>query len=424
MLDPERRAAALDEIKALGADSLRLLVYWRDVAPSPDARRRPAVDLRDPAAYSWGQYDAVIAAARERGLPVLLTLTMPGPKWAMRGQRDYLTYPSASAFGAFVEAAGRRYGEGIETWAIGNEPNHPDFLRPQYRGGQAVSPRIYRALFRSASTALRRTGNGGDTVLMGETLPRGVRGRSVAPLAFLRGTLCLNRRYKRTRRCARLDADGFAHHPYTTRSGPFFVSPNRDDVTIGTLSRLTRALDRAGRAGVIRRGMPIWLTEFGVQSSPDRISGVSLARQTEFRALSERLAYGNRRVRAFSQYLLTDDQPVDGVSARKRYGGFESGLRFATGRDKPSLQGFRLPVAAVRRGSRVSLWGLVRTATAPTTVEILVQDRGSRAFRLLKTVRTSAVGAFTTRTTFRRGRRYRLRAEGRTGAPARVYTRR
>jgi hypothetical protein len=315
LLDASKRDETLGELQRLGADQLRLLVYWKDVAPQPDATSAPAGDLSDPGAYNWGQYDEVIAAAGRRNIPVLVTLTLPGPKWAMRDRKDYLTYPSPSQFGRFVTAAGRHWGGQVSTWAIGNEPNHPDFLRPQYRKGEAVSPRVYRQLFRAATSAFDATGNGDDTILIGETLPRGSRGRSVAPLAFLRGVLCLNRSYRETRSCGRLDADGWAHHPYTTQAGPFFKSPNRDDVTIGTLSRLTSALDRAARTGNIARRLPIWLTEFGVQSTPDRFAGVSLSKQTEYRAIGERLSYSTSRVVAFSQYLLTDDPPVEGVSA-------------------------------------------------------------------------------------------------------------
>jgi hypothetical protein len=166
---------------------------------------------------------------------------------------------------------------------------------------------------------------------------------------------CLDRAYRKRGTCGRLDVDGWSHHPYTTPAGPFFASPERDDVTIGTLSRLTRALDRAARAGAVRRGLPVWLTEFGVQSSPDRISGVSLTRQVEFRAHAERLAYAQPRVKAFAQYLLTDDLPREGVGARERYGGFESGLRFSTGRAKPSLEGFRLRSRAAQGLAGVGL---------------------------------------------------------------------
>jgi hypothetical protein len=423
LLDEGARPAALDELQSLGVKSLRVLLYWKQVAPRAEERRKPSGDMTDPSVYNWGQYDGLLAAARERGMSVLLTVTTPGPKWAMRDKKDFLSYPNAREFGRFVEAAAKRYGDQVDTWAVGNEPNHPDFLRPQYRNGKAVSPGIYRALYRAATDALDRTGNGDDVKLLGETLPRGRRGRSVAPLAFLRGVLCLNASYKETKPCGRLDADGFAHHPYTTKQGPFFVSPNRDDVTIGSLSRLTTALDRAARTGNIRARMPIWLTEFGIQSSPDRFTGVSLTKQVEYRALSERLAWSQPRVRAFSQYLLRDDAPVENVPASKRYSGFESGLKFSTGRPKPSLDGFRLPLAAFRRGSSASLWGLVRPAAGPVSVDVLVQDRGRRGFRKLRTVRTNSRGYFTVKVSWRKGRRYRFTWDGAESAAVSAYKR-
>src|SRR3712207_6560555 len=122
VLDAERRPAALDEIQRLGVRSLRVVLYWKNVAPSATARRRPSGDLTDPARYAWNEYDGVVAAARERGMKVVLTLTTPGPRWAMRGRRDHVTRPSAREFGRFVEAAAKRYGSHVDTWAVGNEP--------------------------------------------------------------------------------------------------------------------------------------------------------------------------------------------------------------------------------------------------------------------------------------------------------------
>jgi len=426
--DPSTRAAALAELESLGVDALRVIVYFNDVAPDRDSPNRPPGDLADPATYQWGEYDAVLAAARERGWDVLLTLTGPVPTWATRDRRDKVTRPVPALFEQFVTAAGRRYGEQVDDWAVWNEPNLPRFLRPQYRSGtksNPLSPRIYRSLFQAADRGLAASGNGDDTLLIGETAPRGTT-NVVAPLTFLRGTLCLDSRYRRDRACGRLDADGWAHHAYTTRVGPFFVPPGKNDVTIGVLSRLTRALDRAGRAGALRPRLPVHLTEFGIQSTPDRVAGVSLTQQPEYRAISERIAYGNPRVRTFSQYLLRDDRPdPDAETVYSRYPGFESGLRFATGRAKPSLAGFRLPLAALRTSpGRVSLWGKVRPADGPVSAEILVQDRGRSTFRRLKRVRTDRRGYFTTRTVFRAGRRWRLRWEGFQGAPTRAYTRR
>jgi hypothetical protein len=423
LLNPDTREATFAELDDLGVRSLRVILYWRDVAPGADSAQRPGgFDPAQPAGYDWSRYDPVIAGAAARGWPVILTVSGPVPKWATRARRDNLTRPSASAFGAFMQAVGRRYGASIDTWAIWNEPNQPQFLRPQFaRGGRAVSPGIYRGLFQAAVRGLEAAGQGDDRVLMGETSPTGT-GRVVAPLTFLRGALCLDSRYRKRSSCKALPADGYAHHAYTRRSGPFFVPRNRNDVSIGVLSRLTTALDRATRAGALPRRLPVYLTEFGIQSTPDRISGVPLAQQPEFYALSERIARGNPRVVSFSQYLLRDDNPT----GPDQFGGFESGLRFADGRIKPSHAGFRLPLSARKSGGgRVSLWGRVRPATTPVAAEVLFADRG-RSFRRLRTVRTDRQGSFSFRANDRSGRRWRLRwtrGDGKvfTGPPIRAY---
>ncbi|HSD77602.1 MAG TPA: hypothetical protein VLA98_09360, partial [Solirubrobacteraceae bacterium] len=212
---------------------------------------------------------------------------------------------------------------------------------------------------------------------------------------------------------------------YTTKAGPFYVPPSPNSVTIGVLGRLVRALDRAARAGAIPRRLPIWLTEFGIQSVPDVSYGVSLATQNEYRAIAERIAWDSPRVAAFSQYLLRDDLPVRGRRGAARYGGFESGLRTAAGRDKPALAGFRLPLAARRRGARVALWGLVRPAGGRTRVVLQAADRG-RAFRRVAGVATGATGAWSRTAAYRADRRYRVvwtAPDGRrfTSPPVRAY---
>ena len=421
------RERTLDEIKALGVDRVRVLMYWSSIAPAPDSATKPAFDASDPAAYpqdNWARYDALMRDARSRGIEVYVTLTGSAPRWATKAKRDNLTRPSAKEFEAFATAAGRRYGEQVAIWSIWNEPNQPQFLLPQFSRGKAVSPGIYRALYQGAQRGLRASGNGGDTILLGETSPRGNR-RVVAPLAFLRGTLCLSRSYKKSRRCGRLDTDGYAHHPYTTSSGPRFRPPNPDDVTIGVLSRLTRALDRAGRARAVPRGLGVYLTEFGIQSRPDPIA-VSLAQQAEYLAISERLAYLNKRVRTFSQYLMADDDPDAGGG---RFGGFESGLRLADGRAKPAYDAFRTPLAVTDYGRSDVVWGLIRPVRGqPTRAVVQYRNPGAKAYRDLRPVQTNARGTFGFRTSSRSGRRYRIQwtaPDGTvfTGPPVRAYKR-
>ena len=412
--DAELRTKTLQEIASFGVQRLRVILYWQSVAPSPDARRIPAFDERDPGAYpGFARYDRLLSEARALGLRILLTVSGPVPRWASRKGADHLTQPSPVRFERFVTAVGRRYADVVDMWAIWNEPNHPGFLRPQFSGHgtsrRARSPALYRRLFQAGERGLRASGNGRDRILMGETAPRGTRS-VVAPLAFLRGSLCLSSSYQRRKGCHRLPADGYAHHAYTTRLGPFFVPAGRDDVTIGVLHRLNRALHRAGRTGAIRRAMPIYLTEFGIQSKPDPIVGVSETRQAEYLAISEQIAYRNRRVASFSQYLMRDSEPTPGVPEAERYGGFESGLRHSGGEPKRAYDAFRLPLVAGRsRGARVSLWGHVRPARAVTSVSIDMRTRGSRRWQFLRRVKTDSRGYWSTATRFRADRRYRVR---------------
>jgi len=429
LMNPVTRPAALTDLQSLGVKSLRVILTWSAVAPSPNEPVMPNFEPTNPAGYNWGEYDAVMAAAKARNWPVLLTISGPVPRWATAAKLDHLTRPSPTAFAAFVTAVGRRYGEQVNAWAIWNEPNQPQFLRPQFAGGgKAASPRIYRSLYLAGVRGLTKAGQAGDTILLGETSPRGT-SRVVAPLRFLRAMLCLDAKYKKTGNCAPLSASGYAHHAYTTRQGPFFKPP-RDDVTIGVLGRLTTALDRARAAGALTSRLPLYagaltsrlplfLTEFGIQSTPDTIQGVSLAKQAEYRAIAEQIAWDNPRVVSFSQYLLRDSEPT----GPKEYGGFESGLRFADGRPKPSLPAFRLPLAVRRVGSKASIWGLVRPAQGVTSVTITYANRGSSKFRPLRSVQTNALGYFELRTSWRAGRRWNVTWQDQSGSPVGSYTR-
>jgi hypothetical protein len=331
------------------------------------------------------------------------------PKWATETRRDNVTDPRPAEFAQFVEAAARRYGDRVAMWSVWNEPNQPQFLLPQYdRKHRPVSPKLYRQLYLSAMKGFR----GADlrskpTVLIGETSPTGTR-KVVAPLTFLRGVFCLNSKgTKVAGHCSKLETDGYAHHAYTRRTGPYYKPGNKDDVTIGVIGRLKSALDKAGRAGAIPKGLPMYLTEFGIQSKPDPQYGVSFQQQSEYRALSERIAFYEPRVKSFSQYLLTDDNPRLDVPPIARYGGFESGLRTADGKKKPSLDGFRLALAAKGTASKTTLWGLVRPAAGPgqATIE---QRTGRGSFRRLATVTTNRLGYFTKRVANAKGREWRL----------------
>jgi hypothetical protein len=403
---PLARARALDEIRALGVDAVRVLVVWRNHAPAPHRRRRPlGFDAGSSAAYPAGTFadlDALVAGARERGLDVLLTPTGPGPAWASGCRtgsvaRRQACAPAPDDFRRFVAALGRRYPE-QRHWAVWNEPNNPNWLTPQFRRRRPVSPRTYRRLVVAAATALRATGHGGDEILAGETAPIGLTSgppatRPMMPGVFLRRLLC--------RGCPRLPATGIAHHAYT-RGGslpPRFPSLP-DELALSSIGRVARLVANAARRGVLPRGAGVHLTEGGWQTDPpDRTFGIPPAAQARFLNEAEWMVRAHPRVRSVGQYLLVDEPGTQR---------FQSGLRFATGVAKPALHAFRLPIWVVRRGRRVTVWGSARAREAglPPTVEI--QRRTRRGGRWRTHAKASAARDMLARVEATRGR-WRLR---------------
>jgi hypothetical protein len=398
------RDATLDRLDTLGVRALRLTLVWAAVAPDAGNATRPAFDATDPDAYDWGGYGRLVDAAHARGWRVLITFSSPVPKWATAAHNDQVTRPSAPEFGAFATAAGRRFGDAVDTWGMWNEPNHPRFLKPQYVKGKPAAPALYRGLHLAAVRGLEVAGQTEDTMLGGETAPGGDRKTSVPPLQFLRGVYCAG--------CARLRIDGWAHHPYANRRGPFYVPPDRDNVTIGVMKRLEVALTRAAH-----RPLPVWVTEFGVQSAPDPTLGVPLAQQAEYRSISERILRTDPRIVSTAQYLLIDDLALSG---------FQSGLITAAGHAKPSLDEFRMPLTVRRSGTMALLWGLVRPAVGATQVEVLARDGSSAHSTAVATRPTDAGGTWTARLPWRAGRTWRVRwtaPDGATfvGPPVRAY---
>ena len=321
-----------------------------------------------------------------------------------QGQRHA---PQPEGVPAWATAVGRRYGAAVDTWSIWNEPNQPQFLAPQYRKGKPYSPGLYRRLYQVGVHGLKASPeNAEDTFLLGETSPRG-NSKVVYPLDFFRRTLCLDSKYRKEKKCGTLDADGYAHHAYTTAKGPRFVPPDRRDITLGVLSRLVVALDKAGKAKALPRGLPVYLTEFGIQSRPDRIQGVTFAKQAAYLSIAEHMAYVNPRVRSFSQYLMSDDPPR--ASDLNRYAGFESGLRTNKGKKKPAYKAFRLPLAVESYGRSDVLWGLVRQNRAATKVTIEIDPPGKKGFRKLRSVSTTRTGVYALRVAHVDGQRYRVK---------------
>ena len=480
--EPAAVGRTLDQLKGLGVDRLRVSVFWAVVAPDPQSQAKPAgFDGADPAAYpagGWDRYDTLVRLAGARGLGVNFNVTSPAPAWATgsltgRPDLDKNFAPDATEFGAFVRAVGTRYSGSytprqvptqsplprVDYWTVWNEPNQPGWLTPQWTaeprlGGAFVeaAPGIYRGLLDAMHAGLEATGHGRDTILIGETAPKGqerARGptRAIKPGGFIRRLYCLDDDLQllrgtaaAVRGCptsgspARFAADhpglfsatGYAHHPYELTFAPS-QRPGPDDFTTGNLGALSSLLRRIHqRYGQLPPGggrdIPLYLTEFGYQTDPPDPAGVSRAEQAAYLNEAEWITYRNPLVRTLTQFLLVDDKPIAGVTNPiAAFGGtFQSGLMYQNGAAKPALLAYRLPIflpsRVVRTGRAVRVFGLVRPAANGTVPRVLLQRRtGSGPYRTLKTVRGTAGRGYVD-TTFPASRSGAVRLAWRSGA--------
>jgi hypothetical protein len=454
--EPGAVAQTMDKLKGLGVDRLRVSVFWRDVAPDGSKQEKPTgFDGTNPAAYpssSWDRYDTIVRLAQQRGLAVNFNVTSPAPFWATGSLKDRPDVdknynPDPAEFGAFVRAVGTRYSGSyvppggapplprVNYWSVWNEPNQPGWLTPQWTedprtGGQLVetAPRIYRELLDEMYAGLVATGHGKDTILVGETAPKGqerVKGptRAIKPgrfvrqlyclddnLQFLKGTTAAVRGCPIAAQAARFAADhpglfratGYAHHPYELTFPPNRPPKFTDNYTTANLddlsSLLRRVFQRYGqKVPGGGRDVPLYLTEFGYETNPPDPAKVSFARQAAYINQAEWITYRNPRVRTMTQFLLVDDKPTAGVTNPiEAFGGtFQSGLMTEQGKVKPSLLAYTLPIflpsRTVSKGRKLRVWGLVRPAANGTAPRVQLQLRTQRGtFKKLKTVKATA----------------------------------
>ena len=258
--------------------------------------------------YNFAAMDSAIAAARARGVKVLLTVTGPAPAWANGKRRRANPFrPDAKEYGKFVRTVVSRYKGKVDAYAIWNEPNHAAWLAPVKEQGKR-----YRELFTEGAKAVRSVDKKAK-VLIAETAPFSRNKKSATPpLKFLRDATCATSAYKKAKRtCKPLVADGYAHHPYDFDRAPTKAIPGADNVSIATLGRLTTALDKLAKAKLLvdrkGRGLNVWLTEYGYFAAPGTKNKVfPEATRAKYLRQAFEIAQKNPRVVSMLQFLLVD----------------------------------------------------------------------------------------------------------------------
>jgi hypothetical protein len=303
----------------------------------------------------------------------------------------------------------------VDMFTLWNEPNHPAFLMPQWKGrhGSRVpaSPRVYRPMVVLGYSAVKAV-QPDATVLIGNTSSFGGRGPPdpVAPLKFLRTLACVNVRLRplHTHDCAhfhRLPGDGWAQHPYSLTGTPAKRTDPRhpDNVYMGNLSSLARTLNRLVAMGRVAPGLrSIYITEYGYETHrlKDR-PALSPVKQARYLTWGEYLASRIPTVKLFSQFLLRDQPPsatVQSDSPRRPHGQFYSGLEYADGTPKVAMRSFVAGLFAARlSGGTILLWGRLRLGSLPYQMVIEHRFRGGRWRRVATSPRPEgpARGGFT-----------------------------
>ena len=359
---PGTRDATLDEMRSLGADSVRVFVYWNAVAPEATSTQRPpGFDAADPAAYPsdlWDRYDGARARRRAPRAERDPHPHQPHPRLGLavrrlggqRGRRASPTRRSSAAScarwaPATPAATPTRTRAAplprVGRWGLWNEPDVGRWLTPQFvrRGGRIVpaSPARYRRLARRGDR--RRCAPPGtprDQILLGETAPIGnttgaITTRPVATATFWRNLLCIDRigprpAGPRGRRAGVHAPAAAARHgdrppslhprrqPLSPDAGPARRDHDRQPAAAPGASS-PRARGAAASPPACPSTTP---STDSRRTRPTATLGVPLAKQAEYLNESDWMTYRQPAVKGLAQYLLARRQRHQRLPVRPR----------------------------------------------------------------------------------------------------------
>ena len=418
-------SSSLPLVRSVGATTVRVFVYWYNIAPRAASKSKPKFNASNPGAYPkshWAAYDALVQAAKQQGITVDFVLSGGAPRWAegknppsnYRKNHNFAWMPNARMYGQFVHAVTQRYSghykpagsktplPAVGMWTLWNEPNFGQDLGPQAINSKPIAPKLYRALLNSGWKAIHQTkpNNGHDTILIGELAAKGYplpapghSGRlpgntaQTRALVFVRALYCLAdnyhkltgstaalygcpttsaaRRKFRAQNPALFQATGFGIHAYDSTEVPNAnpANINADYATFPVLKRVARALDKTTRAYGSGKRFPIYNDEYGYITSPPSRKGKGYPTPAKAAIYLNQAEYLSYKNPRIAAY---DQFLLNDPRLNSKGGAFSSGLFTVKGKPKATLAAYRLPVwlpkATVHAGSRTEIWGGARPA--------------------------------------------------------------
>ncbi|MGZ3418223.1 MAG: hypothetical protein ACXWUG_03820 [Polyangiales bacterium] len=333
--DAAKASERLAQAHALGADVVRVMVFWKDLVPGdPNSTTKPGgfVSSR-PDQYDFRAFDMQIEQARAHGMKVLITLSAgPMPRWASE-EPDHCVHqsswscswkPNVMEYAKYVTAVGRHVKAKhyrIWGWTLVNEPNIGAFVSDE--DSLHIAHR-YRRLWFAGRKHLRKTAGVTARVFFSDQANNT---KSREPDAtrwnLFNNALCLELdKTPQTiagfcpQKHRKVHAQGVAFHPYAS-------APSQAKASVDFLQTL---VDRAADAGSIDKNRGLYLTESAFLTARGDDAGalgggltVTDAQQAIDMNLADRLLSSNPRVKTLAQYELVDEGR----------GTWDCGLRYA-----------------------------------------------------------------------------------------------
>jgi hypothetical protein len=188
----EGRNALLDQVKRMGGKGVQTDVIWGQV--------------RKDGKYDLSKQDALVNAARERGLTVAMRL-MGTPYYQEKSRPGIATElaatnPDPAVMQTFARDVARTFGGRVGRFGVWNEPNIDSFLMREAGNAHNAYRNLYDAAYRGV-----KEGNPNAKVGFGELTSGDPRDRGPeSTLRFMRGVLAAKKKP--------LLADYMAIHPY------------------------------------------------------------------------------------------------------------------------------------------------------------------------------------------------------------------
>ena len=268
-MDTDAMDKHLDEMQALGVNTIRVLVPWAGNEPVPPGTLPPEWE-----ATFWARSDYLINEAAERGMGVLAVLNST-PFWGAdtdEGGWGAGAAPDPVKFAEYAKTVAQRYGVKIAAYEVWNEPNAVPYWTP------VPDPVAYTEVLKAAYTAIKDA-NGIIGADPGD--PMVVAGVLGAVVNF--GDLAMDpRQYLETMYAN--DAQGFfdalSFHPYqyTTKFSEGEYNPAEPWKADSPLEMLI-----AMRETMMINGddaLKIWATEYGLPT--EGVNGVTQEEQRDF----------------------------------------------------------------------------------------------------------------------------------------------